>query len=238
MSQSVMPVLFGRMIDAMDKGDTRAERTKAYTKACLELAIVVGGGLVFTAIRAYIFNSSGVRVVARLRVLLFKAMLAQETAWFDASETGDLLSRLASDTAKLQAAATETVSLLMRNLVLTLVSLVLLFTTSWRLTLLALGIVPCLCGVTFAARRGVRRRRVLDARRAKHAGHPRRQEALDGRADGARPRGRRGAGGPREREGRAELRRRGVGGDALRVRRGQPGRAQVPRRAESGSAQN
>ena len=53
--------------------------------------MVVGVSLVFTAIRAYVFNSSGVRVVARLRVGLFRAMLAQETAWFDAAETGDLL---------------------------------------------------------------------------------------------------------------------------------------------------
>ena len=34
---------------------------------------------------------TGAKVVARLRVLLFGRMLAQETAWFDARETGDLL---------------------------------------------------------------------------------------------------------------------------------------------------
>ena len=48
--------------------------------------------LFFTAVRAYVFNSAGAKVVARLRVLLFGRMLAQETAWFDARETGDLLS--------------------------------------------------------------------------------------------------------------------------------------------------
>ena len=47
--------------------------------------------LFFTAVRAYVFNSAGAKVVARLRVLLFGRMLAQETAWFDARETGDLL---------------------------------------------------------------------------------------------------------------------------------------------------
>ena len=89
--------------------------------------------LFFTAVRAYVFNSAGAKVVARLRVLLFGRMLAQETAWFDARETGDLLSRLASDTQKIQAAATETVSLALRSAISALVSFALLFLTSWRL---------------------------------------------------------------------------------------------------------
>ena len=105
--------------------------------------------------RRYVFNSSGVRVVARLRLNLFSRMLAQDTAWFDDSETGDLLSRLASDTAKIQSAATESVSVCLRSALMAVVSLVLCFATSWKLTLVALGVVPCLCAVTFVAVRAV-----------------------------------------------------------------------------------
>ena len=113
--------------------------------------------LFFTAVRAYVFNSAGAKVVARLRVLLFGRMLAQETAWFDARETGDLLSRLASDTQKLQAAATETVSLALRSAISALVSFALLFLTSWRLACLATAVVPFLIGATFLAMRVVKR---------------------------------------------------------------------------------
>ena len=57
---------------------------------------------------------TGQKVVARLRGKLFGAMLAQDVAWFDDRRVGDLLNRLSSDTTKLQAAATETVSLALR----------------------------------------------------------------------------------------------------------------------------
>ena len=97
LGQAVMPLLFGRMVDATsDTGGSRDARLRRYSAACAELALVVGVSLFFTAVRAYVFNSAGAKVVARLRVLLFGRMLAQETAWFDARETGDLLSRLAS----------------------------------------------------------------------------------------------------------------------------------------------
>jgi ABC-type multidrug transport system fused ATPase/permease subunit len=75
----------------------------------------------------------------------------------DARETGDLLSRLASDTQKLQAAATETVSLALRSAISALVSFALLFLTSWRLACLATAVVPFLIGATFLAMRVVKR---------------------------------------------------------------------------------
>ena len=93
LGQAVMPLLFGRMVDATsDTSGSRDARLRRYSAACAELACVVGVSLFFTAVRAYVFNSAGAKVVARLRVLLFGRMLAQETAWFDARETGDLLS--------------------------------------------------------------------------------------------------------------------------------------------------
>ena len=92
LGQAVMPLLFGRMVDATaDTSGSRDARLRRYSAACAELALVVGVSLFFTAVRAYVFNSAGAKVVARLRVLLFGRMLAQETAWFDARETGDLL---------------------------------------------------------------------------------------------------------------------------------------------------
>ena len=92
LGQAVMPLLFGRMVDATsDTSGSRDARLRRYSAACAELACVVGVSLFFTAVRAYVFNSAGAKVVARLRVLLFGRMLAQETAWFDARETGDLL---------------------------------------------------------------------------------------------------------------------------------------------------
>ena len=50
------------------------------------------------ALRAYLFNTAGERVVTRLRERLYRRILDQEVAFFDARRTGELTSRLASDT--------------------------------------------------------------------------------------------------------------------------------------------
>ena len=114
LAQALLPVLFGRMVDAVGSDAPHAARQKRFTAACVELGGIVAASLAFTAARSYVFNASGQKVVARLRGKLFGAMLAQDVAWFDDRRVGDLLNRLSSDTTKLQAAATETVSLALR----------------------------------------------------------------------------------------------------------------------------
>ncbi|KAH8088824.1 ATPase [Aureococcus anophagefferens] len=136
------------MVDAVGSDAPHAARQKRFTAACVELGGIVAASLVFTAARSYAFNASGQKVVARLRGKLFGAMLAQDVAWFDDRRVGDLLNRLSSDTTKLQAAATETVSLALRSALSAVVSLGLLFLTSWRLTLVALSVVPFMTMVT------------------------------------------------------------------------------------------
>lgn len=49
-------------------------------------------------VKATLPTAQGQRLVARLRVSLFCALTAQEVAFFDTHRTGDLISRLSSDT--------------------------------------------------------------------------------------------------------------------------------------------
>ena len=63
LGQAVMPLLFGRMVDATsDTGGSRDARLRRYSAACAELAVVVGVSLFFTAVRAYVFNSAGAKL--------------------------------------------------------------------------------------------------------------------------------------------------------------------------------
>ena len=94
------------------------------------------------ALRYVLFSVAGERVVNRLRGDLFKSLLSQETAFFDAQRTGELTSRLASDTTVLQQAVTANISMALRNGVSVLGGLSLLLWTSPRLTLLMLLVVP------------------------------------------------------------------------------------------------
>ena len=54
----------------------------------------------FTGVRGGLFWLAGTRVVTRLRLALFSAMLKQDIAFFDATSTGELASRLSGDAAK------------------------------------------------------------------------------------------------------------------------------------------
>jgi len=62
----------------------------------------------------YLFTLAGERVVARLRKALFAQIISLEIAFFDESQTGELLNRLSSDTAVLQDAVTVNVSMGLR----------------------------------------------------------------------------------------------------------------------------
>ncbi|MFP2907360.1 ABC transporter ATP-binding protein [Pyxidicoccus sp. 3LFB2] len=106
------------------------------------------------ALRAYLFALAGERVVSRLRKDLFRALLSQEVAFFDARRTGELTSRLSSDTATLQYTVTTNISMVLRNAVTSLGGTVLLFYTSPRLTALMLAIVPAVAvgGVVYGRR--------------------------------------------------------------------------------------
>uniref|UniRef100_A0A453LTK4 ABC transmembrane type-1 domain-containing protein n=1 Tax=Aegilops tauschii subsp. strangulata TaxID=200361 RepID=A0A453LTK4_AEGTS len=100
-----------------------------------------------TALRAWVFNSASERVVARLRHDLFSHLINQEIAFFDVTRTGELLSRLSEDTQIIKNAATTNLSEALRNLTTTAIGLGFMFSTSWKLTLLSLAIVPVISAV-------------------------------------------------------------------------------------------
>ena len=117
------------------------------------------------ATRFVLFTVVGERIVARLRQSAYAQLLEQEIAYFDRNKVGDLTSRLASDTTVLQNAVSVNLSMLLRNIAAALGATVMLFFTSWRLTLLMLAVVPAVALGAVVLGRRVRRlsRDVQDA---------------------------------------------------------------------------
>ena len=123
------------------------------------VAIFVPMGL-FGFIRAWLFTLAGERVVARVRKELYAKVIQQEIGFFDGQRTGELMNRLAQDTGLIQTSVTVNVSMALRFGLQAVGSLVLLFLTSWKLTLLMLLVVPfvAIASVFFArAVRGLSR---------------------------------------------------------------------------------
>jgi hypothetical protein len=137
LSSLLVPKFFGGLVNSVGAAD---ETALAAQTRLLVLILVAGAAL--TLLRAFLFNAAGERVVARLRGRLFARMLAQDCSFFDASKSGELVSRLTSDCTKLQSAATSDLSVLLRSVVMVLLSFALMATTQLQLTLVVLGVIP------------------------------------------------------------------------------------------------
>jgi ABC transporter fused permease/ATP-binding protein len=103
------------------------------------LAILQGAAV---AGRHLLFSLAGERGVRRVRDRLYRSLLGQEIAFFDASRTGELVSRLGTDCAAIQSLVSAHVSMAFRHVITALGALALLFVTSPRLTLVMLAVVP------------------------------------------------------------------------------------------------
>ncbi|CAK7323228.1 unnamed protein product [Dovyalis caffra] len=147
-SSILIPKFGGKIIDIvsgdLETPELKAEALRAVNNTILEIFLIVIVGSVCTALRAWLFSATSERVVARLRKNLFSHLINQEIAFFDVTRTGELLSRLSEDTQIIKNAATTNLSEALRNVSTALIGLGFMFATSWKLTLLALVVVPAI----------------------------------------------------------------------------------------------
>jgi ATP-binding cassette subfamily B protein len=110
----------------------------------LALAMVVVFCLqaVTSALRYYCFTMAGERIVLNLKSQFFQKLLAQEISFFDFHRTGELISRLSSDTVILQNAVSVNISMALRHFVGAAGGVALMFYTSWQLALIMILVVP------------------------------------------------------------------------------------------------
>ncbi len=92
--------------------------------------------------RFYLISWLGERVIADIRRKMFSHLLTLSPAWFEQTRTGEMISRLTTDTALLEQIVGTSVSMALRNGVLGAGALVMLMLTSWKLTLLVMLTVP------------------------------------------------------------------------------------------------
>jgi ATP-binding cassette subfamily B protein len=95
-----------------------------------------------TWFRFFLMMTTGERVVADLRRAVFDHVIGLEPAFFEATRTGEVVSRLTNDATLLQQVIGFGVSMFVRNALMMLGAAVMLFVTSWKLALLVLVGVP------------------------------------------------------------------------------------------------
>jgi ATP-binding cassette, subfamily B, bacterial len=92
--------------------------------------------------RFYLVSWIGERVVADLRRAVFDHVVKLSPSFFESTRTGEVLSRLTTDTTVLQVVVGSTVSIALRNLLLLIGGSVMLLFTSAKLTGLVFLVVP------------------------------------------------------------------------------------------------
>lgn len=117
--------------------------------------IVLMAGAVY--VRFYSVSWLGERVVSDLRREVFGKLLSQSPAFFEDARTGELISRLTTDTTLLEQVVGTSVSMAVRNALLGVGSLAMLALTSGKLTALVLLVVPLVVGPIIVFGRRVRK---------------------------------------------------------------------------------
>ena len=84
----------------------------------------------------------GNRVMADLRGRLFEHLQRMDLAFFTATRTGAIQSRLANDVGGVQSVLSETASSILGNVVTVVAALVAMLLLSWQLTIVAVALVP------------------------------------------------------------------------------------------------
>jgi ATP-binding cassette subfamily B protein len=102
------------------------------------VAVALG---VFTAGRFYMVTWLGERVTTDLRQAVYAHVLQQSPQFFETLKTGEVLSRLTTDTTVIQNAVGSSISMGLRNAVLFIGGLAMLIATSPRLMLTVAGII-------------------------------------------------------------------------------------------------
>lgn len=107
-----------------------------------------------TFIRFYLMMSVGERVIADLRRAVFAHVLMLSPAFFDATRTGDIVSRLTNDSDQLRQVIGFGLSMFLRNGLMMVGALLLLFATSPKLAaLIVLGVPATLVPILIVGRR-------------------------------------------------------------------------------------
>lgn len=134
----VLPVALRRIIDQGFSNDN-AEFIGQYFLGFIGVGFVLA---LATALRFFMVSWLGERIVADIRAAVYANLVSLSPSFFERTRTGEVLSRLTTDTTVVQTVVGSSVSIALRNFLLLIGGTVMLVVTSPKLTGLVLLAVP------------------------------------------------------------------------------------------------
>ena len=126
-----IPYAFRQMIDMGFSGQGSIAHVDAAFIGLFAVACVLA---VATAARFYTVSLLGERVTADIRSAVYEHVIEQSPEFFETTQTGEVLSRLTTDTTLIQTLVGTSISMALRNTLLFFGGLVMLFITSPKLS--------------------------------------------------------------------------------------------------------
>ncbi|MDO5706378.1 MAG: ABC transporter transmembrane domain-containing protein [Paracoccus sp. (in: a-proteobacteria)] len=132
----ILPIAVRRVVDEFDSGMALLNQ---YFGAAMLIVVLLAVG---TGLRYFLVTRLGERIVADIRKAVFARVITLSPAFFERIMTGEILSRITTDTTLIQSVIGSSVSIALRNALILIGGLVMLAFTSWKLMGLVLLIVP------------------------------------------------------------------------------------------------
>ena len=132
----ILPLAVRRVVDGFDAG---AHLLDQYFGAALAIVALLAVG---TGMRYYLVTRLGERVVADIRKAVFQRVIAMSPAFYERVLTGEIISRITTDTTLIQSVIGSSVSVALRNFLILIGGMVMLVWTSAKLSLMLLVLVP------------------------------------------------------------------------------------------------
>lgn len=134
----VPPLLFRQIIDV---AIPESNRSLLHVLAGIVIAAAIGAALL-AFVERFFSSRIGEGLIYDLRVKLFDHVSAMPIGFFTRTQTGALMSRLNNDVIGAQRAVTTTLGSVVSNVIVLVTTLVAMIALEWRLTLLALVVLP------------------------------------------------------------------------------------------------
>ena len=133
----ILPLAVRRVVDTFEDGS--GVLLNQYFAAAFGIAALLAIG---TALRYALVTRLGERVVADIRMAVFDRVIGLSPVFYEKIMTGEVLSRITTDTTLILSVIGSSISIALRNALIFVGGLVLMLFTSWKLTLMVLLIVP------------------------------------------------------------------------------------------------
>ena len=139
-ANQILPIIIARAYNILvDPSIDSSERSYEINFTMMLVFILTLVGSAMGWVRLCIQGLAGERVVARLRLGLYKSILSQDISFFDETKSGEIVSRLGSDATLLQGSLSQGIPELLSGLTRAIICLVLMFYLSAKLTGMTLG---------------------------------------------------------------------------------------------------